>query len=119
MADTTVVRTGSQSLEQSFVGADSDYQAKSYDITRRLHGEPVPLSLVQEQLWRQALSSSGSYRLHHESIAISRTGPLDVPTLERAFTEIIRRHEAWRTTFGMVDGQLTQVIHPRLGGPLI
>ena len=48
----------------------------------------------------------------NESVTMHRMGPLDVPVLERAFTEIIRRHEIWRTTFDVVDGQPVQVIHP-------
>ncbi len=36
--------------------------------------------------------------------------------LERGFNEIVRRHEAWRTTFAIVDGEPSQVIHP---APLI
>jgi hypothetical protein len=38
-------------------------------------------------------------------------GPLDVAALEQGFSEIIRRHEAWRTTFEIVNGQPVQVIH--------
>ncbi len=32
--------------------------------------------------------------------------------LERCLTEIIRRHEAWRSSFDTVDGQAVQLIHP-------
>jgi hypothetical protein len=37
---------------------------------------------------------------------------LQVETLERAFSEILRRHEAWRTTFDVIDGRLVQIVHP-------
>ena len=32
--------------------------------------------------------------------------------LERSFNEIIRRHEIWRTTFSIVDGEPVQIVHP-------
>jgi hypothetical protein len=38
-------------------------------------------------------------------------GPLDVVALERAFNEIIKRHEAWRTTFDTEAGRPTQIVH--------
>ena len=41
-------------------------------------------------------------------------GRLDATALEYAFNEIIRRHEALRTTFAMSDGEPLQVIHPEL-----
>jgi len=50
--------------------------------------------------------------IYNESITLHRTGPLDSAVLERAFAEIIRRHEIWRTTFNLLNGVLAQVIHP-------
>ena len=41
-------------------------------------------------------------------------GPLDVPALERSFNEIIKRHEALRTSFAVSDGEPVQRIHPAL-----
>ncbi|HEX8903418.1 MAG TPA: condensation domain-containing protein, partial [Longimicrobiaceae bacterium] len=38
-------------------------------------------------------------------------GPLDIPALERALTEIVRRHEIFRTTFPVIDGGPVQLIH--------
>ena len=46
-------------------------------------------------------------------------GALNVEALEQSFNEIIRRHEALRTTFATVDGQLVQVIAPTLHMPLM
>ena len=39
--------------------------------------------------------------------------------MEQSFNEIIRRHEALRTTFATVDGQLIQVIAPTLHMPMM
>jgi hypothetical protein len=34
--------------------------------------------------------------------------------LEQTLNELVPRHEAWRTTFRMLEGQLVQVIAPSL-----
>src|SRR5713226_8177654 len=81
-------------------------------IIARKDRTPVPLSLAQEQVWLRA-QHLGPDRppLYNESITIYRKGKLDVAALEWALTEIIRRHEIWRTTFDAVQGQPIQVIH--------
>jgi surfactin family lipopeptide synthetase A len=81
-------------------------------IRRRPLGEPAPLSLTQEQIWLRAQKSADLPPFYNDSIIIHRYGTLDPRVLERSFTEIICRHEAWRTTFDSVDGQSIQVIHP-------
>src|SRR5215218_9094181 len=40
------------------------------------------------------------------------TGRLDITVLERSLEEMVRRHEALRTTFAVVDGTPVQVITP-------
>jgi surfactin family lipopeptide synthetase A len=87
-------------------GQDSD------TITRRPAGQPAPLSLVQEQMWLREMRGPGLPPIHNESITIHRAGPLDTAVLERAFAEVIRRHEIWRTTFNLLNGVPVQVIHP-------
>src|SRR5439155_13787194 len=84
----------------------------SVRIRRRPLGQPAPLSLTQEQIWLRARKSADLPPFYNDSIIIHRHGALDPIVLERSFTEIIRRHEVWRTTFDTVDGQPVQVIHP-------
>lgn len=45
-------------------------------------------------------------------------GPLDIAVLERALNEIVRRHEALRTTFAAQNGVAVQIVAPRLKVPL-
>jgi amino acid adenylation domain-containing protein len=74
----------------------------------------MPLSFAQERLWflDRLEPNSATYNL----IAPRRLrGPLDVPALERALAEIVRRHEALRTRFVSVEGTPTQVIAPFTG----
>jgi Condensation domain len=87
-------------------GQDSD------TIMRRPAGRPALLSLVQEQIWLREVAGPALPPIHNESITIHRAGPLDAVVLERAFAEIIRRHEIWRTTFNLLDGVPVQVVHP-------
>lgn len=84
----------------------------SVRIRRRPLSQPAPLSLTQEQIWLRAQKSADFPPFYNDSVIIHRHGALDPRVLERSFTEIIRRHEAWRTTFDSVDGQPVQVIHP-------
>ncbi|WP_433333365.1 amino acid adenylation domain-containing protein [Spirillospora sp. CA-294931] len=80
-------------------------------LTRSRAESPAPLSYQQEQVWFHS-------RLAPESIAyqtqttIRVAGPLDVAVLNRAVTEIVRRHEILRTTYHEDEGRLHQVVHP-------
>jgi amino acid adenylation domain-containing protein len=71
---------------------------------------PLPLSYSQERLWfiHQLNPRSTAY---HVPRAIGIEGALDADVLDRAFTEIVRRHEILRTTFPAVDGGPIQAIH--------
>jgi hypothetical protein len=80
-------------------------------IVRRMPRESAPVSYGQQQVWLHA-QMAPNLPLYNEPVTIHRIGPLDVPALERAFNEIVRRHEAWRTSFQTVDGQPVQVVHP-------
>jgi len=81
-------------------------------ITRRAPGELAPLSLFQEQIWLQAMDGNTVASFYNESTTVHRCGDLDKVALEHSFSEIIRRHETWRTTFDTIDGRPMQVIHP-------
>jgi amino acid adenylation domain-containing protein len=42
--------------------------------------------------------------VYNELVTIGKAGALDVEALRRALTEVVSRHEAWRTTFDRIDG---------------
>jgi hypothetical protein len=70
-----------------------------------------PLSVAQEAMW--LASRLAPTRLtYNETISIRKDGPLDVPTLRRAWAEIMRRHESLRTNFEVIDGTPMQVVRP-------
>ena len=81
-------------------------------ITPRRSDEPAPLSLSQEQLLLRERSVPGIRPLYNECITLRMSGPLDVCVLERSLTEIIRRHEIWRTTYEIRNGRSFQIVHP-------
>ncbi len=72
-----------------------------------------PLSFAQQRLWfiDQLEPGNAAYNI---SRCIRLRGTLNIGALERAFQQIIRRHEALRTTFRAIDGEPRQVIAPEL-----
>ncbi|HEX6371569.1 MAG TPA: amino acid adenylation domain-containing protein [Longimicrobium sp.] len=74
----------------------------------------IPLSFAQERLWFLDRLEGGS-PLYNVPAALRLTGALDFAAMERALGEIVRRHEALRTTFAEVDGAGVQVIAPFAG----
>ena len=79
-------------------------------ITKRSANATLPLSLAQEQIWSVLESNPAAPPLYNEFITIHRQGPINVAALQRALTEIVRRHEAWRTTFHRCDAHPIQVV---------
>jgi len=82
-------------------------------IPHRKPNEPVPLSYSQEQVWMHA-QLVPDFPLYNEPVTIHYTGALDPSALEEAFNEILRRHEAWRTAFRIVDGHPVAVTESEL-----
>ncbi len=74
---------------------------------------PAPLSFPQQRLWFLN-RLEGSNVAYNVPTALRLTGRLDIALLERAVSEIVRRHEILRTTFVMVDGQPVQRVVPEL-----
>ncbi|HEX8149385.1 MAG TPA: amino acid adenylation domain-containing protein [Pyrinomonadaceae bacterium] len=87
--------------------------ARRPTVPRRPEGEVPPLSFAQERLWflHQLEPESTIYNVH---AAVRLSGALDAAALGRTIDEIVRRHEAVRTTFGTVGGETVQVIAPEL-----
>ncbi len=99
-------------LEKCLRG-EVELRPRAEQIPRRRPGERVPLSHAQEQVWMHA-QLAPELPLYNEPVTIHHSGPLDVGVLERSFNEILRRHEAWRTTFRVVEGQPFQEVHEKL-----
>ncbi|RKH24696.1 non-ribosomal peptide synthetase, partial [Corallococcus sp. CA031C] len=72
-------------------------------------GDGLPLSFAQQRLWFIDQLEPGS-ALYNIPAAVRLEGALEVSALEQAFRELIRRHEALRTTFPTRNGQPVQHI---------
>ncbi|HYN21173.1 MAG TPA: amino acid adenylation domain-containing protein [Thermoanaerobaculia bacterium] len=86
-------------------------------LVRVARGGDFPLSFAQERLWflQRLAPSSAAY---HMPAALRLRGSLDPAALERTLHEIVRRHEALRTTFPEIDGEPRQRIQPFRPFPL-
>ncbi len=71
----------------------------------------IPASLEQSRYWMLAQIDPGS-TASNMAISFELEGPLDPSILEASLSALIERHEALRTLFRMVDGELSQVIVP-------
>ncbi|QSQ26196.1 amino acid adenylation domain-containing protein [Pyxidicoccus parkwayensis] len=74
-------------------------------------GDLLEVSFAQQRLWflEQLQPGQTAYNI---PIALRLNGPLNVDVLRRTFAEVVRRHEALRTTFVSREGQPLQRIHP-------
>jgi len=91
-------------------GAPSPSDATGVQLPPREN--PPPLSLSQEEVWRLDQTAGKLTPLHNESITIHRRGPCDPDLVQRSLTEIVGRHEIWRTTYAEINRRLAQIIHP-------
>ncbi|MFN2529802.1 MAG: amino acid adenylation domain-containing protein [Pyrinomonadaceae bacterium] len=78
-----------------------------------MKNDVFPASFAQQRLWFLDQLEPGS-SFYNVPQAISIRGDLNVEALRRTFQEIVRRHEALRTTFSVVDGSPVQVIAKHL-----
>jgi amino acid adenylation domain-containing protein len=80
-------------------------------IVRVSRATPPPLSFAQGRLWLLDRLEPGSaaYNMPH---TLRLRGPLDTAALRAALDELVRRHEALRTTFAERGGAPVQLIHP-------
>ncbi len=68
-----------------------------------------PLSYSQQSMWfyDQLIKGNPAFNIPN---AVKITGKLDIDAIENAINELVRRHEALRTTFGSIDGNPVQVV---------
>ncbi|MES2940788.1 MAG: amino acid adenylation domain-containing protein [Pseudomonadota bacterium] len=73
---------------------------------------PLPLSFAQQRLWflDQLEPGTGLYNI---AIALGLCGHLDHMVLRATLNEVVRRHEALRTRFGLHGGEPVQLIAPQ------
>jgi amino acid adenylation domain-containing protein len=77
----------------------------------------IPLAFAQEALWYSDILAPGR-PVFTIPVLVRMTGSLNVAALEASLTELVRRHEALRTTFTLQGTQPVQTIHPPQRLPL-
>jgi thioesterase domain-containing protein len=77
----------------------------------------MPATPSQVRFWWLHQTRPGNHALNMP-LAWTCRGKLDEEVATMALAELLRRHESLRTTFEVVDGKLSQVIHPPLKVPL-
>ncbi len=107
--ETNGTRDEKQERIRKYLQARVSHKEEEAAAIARSERGPAPLSFAQEQIW---LHGQFAKDLYNESVTVYRQGPLDLPTLQRSLNEIVRRHEAWRTTFKAIDGQPMQIVQP-------
>ncbi|MEV6946647.1 condensation domain-containing protein [Streptomyces sp. NPDC051172] len=73
--------------------------------------DSIPLSCSQERLWF-LLHLNRGMRAYQFQATLELTGTLDTTALTEALTEVVRRHEVYRTTFEDSREGPQQVVHP-------
>ncbi|MFF7457090.1 amino acid adenylation domain-containing protein [Kitasatospora sp. NPDC008115] len=90
-------------------GADRLTEAAAEDV--------FPLSVFQQGMWflEQVRPDNPAYVVPG---AVRVRGPVDAGVLRAAFTEVVRRHEALRTGFGLREGRPVQLVRPAAAAEL-
>ncbi|MFZ2537576.1 MAG: condensation domain-containing protein, partial [Oscillospiraceae bacterium] len=96
-----------KTAEKSDVSYDQDKIPK----VPRNGKDYFPLSFSQERMWFMEQLQPGN-PAYIVSTAYHITGQLNTDYLEKSFCEISKRHEIWRTTFEVRNGQPVQIVHP-------
>ena len=87
--------------------------SRKREVVTRIAGDGPehPLSFAQERMWFLAQMDPGS-PMYNVPVALSIRADVNVPVLERALTEVVRRHEALRTVYRMIGGELKSIVLP-------
>jgi len=114
MSNVVLTEAKRRQLVEAYLQGKAANVPPAHQIVRRPRGAIAPLSLTQEELWRRELRVPEIAPLYNECVTVRMTGSLDVAALERSFTEIVSRHEIWRTSFETKAGEPVQIIHPAM-----
>lgn len=97
-------------LEQRLRGSATSWKRYDEIIHPRPAGASIPLSAEQRRVWFHA-AQQPEVPVYNEPCTIYRYGSFDPEILRQTLLEILRRHEAWRTSFA-ADGE--EIVHQHL-----
>jgi len=93
-----------QLLEKYLRGDVKQQSTSPRTIVPLVPGSVPQLSFAQERLWFLDQLNPGS-AVYNVPLAVRLHGPIDAAVIERSVNEIVRRHDALRTTFPTVAGR--------------
>jgi len=82
---------------------------KAQVIAQRTTAGPAPLSFAQQRLWFLDQLAPGS-SFYNVPAAQRLRFPVNVGVLERALSELVRRHESLRTRIAVAEGEPVQLV---------
>jgi amino acid adenylation domain-containing protein len=91
-------------------GAGVNGLKQSSTIAPRPLDKPIPLSFQQLQVWLHGQAAELPF--YNENITFYHSGPLDPTVLAQSLCELVRRHEIYRTTFDIWNGESVQIVNP-------
>ena len=98
-----------QALLEKRIRGEIPSKSAAAKIPRRADQSGAPLSLMQEGQWLlQHLQPDNTVFNTFRALRVAR--PIEPDILERALTEVVRRHDVLRTNFRTVDGVPMQAI---------
>jgi len=99
-------------LEQVPQWRETQETSANNSARRSAEGGRFAASFAQERLWflHRLVLTGSAYNI---TMSLRVTGALDIGALEKAFAELIRRHESLRTHFEENEDGVTQVINAR------
>ncbi len=104
-------------LRQMIAQAGHRPAAPAGVIPRRPGGGDIPTSFAQQRLWFLDRLAPGN-PFYTVNLAVPIDAAVSIAALRATLDEILRRHEALRTTFAEIDGQPVQVIAEHMPIPL-
>lgn len=100
-------------LQALLSGDAAAHRRPGETVEPRAAGVAVPASPEQQHIWLHASMAPDS-PIYNEAITVHRDGPFSLEALEKAFNEILRRHESWRMSFAKCDGELRAIVCPNV-----
>lgn len=94
--------------------AQANLDCGTKPLVRVVRGDTTPASFPQMLNWisEAAIPNSVMHEHYLLPIVYRLDGPVDRDALENSIEEIVRRHEALRTSVELCDGSVVQRVHP-------
>lgn len=115
VAEMAVVIAQAQQRKEGVNTADFVLASSPKPLSRN---QPLDLSFAQQRLWFLNQLDADS-PVYNEPKTLRVRGPLNFASLDKAFQALVARHEVLRTTYRLVDGMPTQVIHAQIRVELV